>query len=161
VVERHAEYHNGTNTSELLFRYLLRTGDVCLGRLDYHADEREFRSSAHAFEANNRERHLTAAAASAKAKADAETARFFGPTTSSSSSGGGAYARVDSFSVVDPHPTRQPALKPGGGLLEARPRRRARHHRSHGGGASHCERGAHRGERPHHSGGGGGWGGLV
>jgi len=90
VVERHAEYHNGTNTSELLFRYLVRTGDVCLGRLDYHAEEREFRSSTHSFEANNRERHLTAEAASARAKADAESARFFGPTTSSSSSSGGS-----------------------------------------------------------------------
>jgi hypothetical protein len=87
----------------------VRTGDVCLGRLDYHAEEREFRSSAHSFEANNRERHLTAEAASARAKADAESARFFGPTTSSSSSsssGGSEHDNEAAAAEVGVVPTR-------------------------------------------------------
>lgn len=88
VVERHALFVNGTNTSELLFRYLVRTGDLCLGRLDYHADERRFRSSVHAFEANGNELHLSAAQKAANKAKDDEGTRFYGRSSSGGSENG-------------------------------------------------------------------------
>jgi len=49
VAVRWFEYVNGTNSSEVWFEYKVRTGDVCLNRLDYRADERQFRSSVSSF----------------------------------------------------------------------------------------------------------------
>lgn len=50
AVMRYANYFNGTNSSEVLFKYTVSTGDMCEGRLDYYADERKFRSSEHSFD---------------------------------------------------------------------------------------------------------------
>ena len=52
VVVRWFDYFNGTNTSSLLFKYTVETGDLCAGRLDYRADERKLRSSAGSFDAS-------------------------------------------------------------------------------------------------------------
>jgi len=50
IMVRYATYLNGTNSTELYFAYTVRTGDMCEDRLDYYADERNFRTSSKAFD---------------------------------------------------------------------------------------------------------------